>query len=124
MQLMHSEQNRPAARKSVPAPAAAGFHQGAPGMYASVPFPVVPAPYGGGGAPAGLVPGGVWPAASYGYLPQWAPATSMALFVPAYLPMQYAGQQLPDTAGGQGSQARLQPGPAPSSGQLRFFPCS
>jgi len=85
-------------------------------VYASVPFPVVPAaPYAGGGAPAGLVPGGAWPAASYGYLPQWAPATSMALFVPAYLPMQYAGQQLPDTAGGQGNQARLQPGPVPGS---------
>ena len=28
----------------------------------------------------------------------------MALFVPAYMPMQYAGQQLPDTSHGQGSQ--------------------
>ena len=40
----------------------------------------------------------------YGYVPQWAPAASMALFVPAYMPMQYAGQQLPDTSNGQGSQ--------------------
>lgn len=40
----------------------------------------------------------------YGYVPQWAPSASMALFVPAYMPMQYAGQQLPDTSNGQGSQ--------------------
>lgn len=43
---------------------------------------------------------GAWAAANYGYvwnMPQWVPATSMALFAPAmgYHPMQYAGQTNP-----------------------------
>lgn len=43
---------------------------------------------------------GAWSAANYGYvwnMPQWVPATSMALFAPAmgYHPMQYAGQTNP-----------------------------
>lgn len=49
-----------------------------------------------GSAPAS----GAWAAANYGYvwnMPQWVPATSMALFAPAmgYHPMQYAGQTNP-----------------------------
>jgi hypothetical protein len=52
-----------------------------------------------------------YPAANYGYvwnLPQWAPATSMALFMPGIHGghMQYAGQQNPDSAAPAGSQAR------------------
>lgn len=50
---------------------------------------------------------------NYGYvwnLPQWTPATSMALFVPGH--MQYAGQQAPDSAMPAGSQVSplLSPG--------------
>ncbi len=45
---------------------------------------------------------------NYGYvwnLPQWAPTTSMALFVPGlHGQMQYAGQQAPDSAAPAGSQ--------------------
>lgn len=45
-------------------------------------------------------PAGSWAAANYGYvwnMPQWVPATSMALFAPAmgYQHMQYAGQTNP-----------------------------
>lgn len=45
-------------------------------------------------------PTGSWAAANYGYvwnMPQWVPATSMALFAPAmgYQHMQYAGQTNP-----------------------------
>jgi hypothetical protein len=65
-----------------------------------------------GYAPAPLAPAGY--GASFGgqwvwNLPQWAPATSMALFVPGALggPLQYAGQQAPDSAMPAGSnQAR------------------
>lgn len=50
-------------------------------------------------------------ATNYGYvwnLPQWAPTTSMALFVPGMhgAQMQYAGQQAPDSALPAGSQVR------------------
>lgn len=51
-----------------------------------------------------------YPGGNYGYvwnLPQWAPATSMALFVPGmHGHMQYAGQQAPDSAIPAGSQVR------------------
>ena len=45
-------------------------------------------------------PAGSWAAANYGYvwnMPQWVPATSMALFAPAmgYQHLQYAGQTHP-----------------------------
>lgn len=49
-----------------------------------------------------------YPGGNYGYvwnLPQWAPATSMALFVPGH--MQYAGQQAPDSFMPAGSQVSL-----------------
>ena len=83
----------------------AGYHQAVSGVFASGAFPMFPAgALARGHMPQGVVPGGAWPAASYGYVPQWGQATSMALFVPAYLPMQYAGQQLPENTAGQGSQ--------------------
>ena len=52
-------------------------------------------------AQSGQMPmSGAWAAANYGYvwnMPQWVPATSMALFAPAmgYHPLQYAGQTNP-----------------------------
>ncbi|KAK9804312.1 hypothetical protein WJX72_006270 [[Myrmecia] bisecta] len=54
---------------------------------------------------------GAWAAANYGYvwnMPQWVPATSMALYMPAaanYQPFQYAGQQMPENAAPHSSQA-------------------
>ena len=41
-------------------------------------------------------------------VPQWAPTTSMALFMPGLhaAPLQYAGQQRPDEPGVVGSQVR------------------
>ncbi|BDA48217.1 probable E3 ubiquitin-protein ligase synoviolin at N-terminal half [Coccomyxa sp. Obi] len=54
-----------------------------------------------------------YPGGNYGYvwnLPQWAPATSMALFVPGmHGHMQYAGQQAPDSAIPAGSQGLALP---------------
>lgn len=43
-------------------------------------------------------------AASYGFvwnLPQWTVPSSMGLFVPAHVPVQYAGQQQPSQQGQQ-----------------------
>ncbi len=44
-------------------------------------------------------------------VPQWAPTTSMALFMPGLhaAPLQYAGQQRPDVPTSMGSQV----GPCP-----------
>ena len=51
-------------------------------------------------------------AASYGFMwnvPQWTVPTSMGLFVPAHVPVQYAGQQQPSQQGQQPvpSQVRM-----------------
>lgn len=44
-------------------------------------------------------------------VPQWAPTTSMALFMPGLhaAPLQYAGQQRPDVPTSIGSQVRGRP---------------
>ena len=90
----------------------AGFQQAGGGVVASGPFPMYPAgAFAGGGLSGGVVPGGAWPAANYGLvwnLPQWAPATSMALFVPGLRAARCStpGSRRPTPPAASSNQAR------------------
>eukprot|EP00884_Botryococcus_braunii_P013879 jgi/Botrbrau1/22492/Bobra.114_2s0018.1 len=71
------------------------------------------APGLGLGPPPMGMPPGIWPPPNVGIMwnmPQWAPSTSMALYLPAHhLPLQYAGQQGPDFGTVPGSQGLAVP---------------